>query len=196
MKKWTVLLLVVLLVVSAAAHAAVPSKTTQDLATVVSFASASGAQLAADFAVALAEPTAAATEQLANVAAVVAGGASPVSYFAGKEEDVAALVPEGFDPNTLEFNEFSPLTAVNYDESYADVVVSFKFATEYADGQVVVAMVGIPTGTNPDGTAIVEWYALKAEVVGGLVAVSFTQEVLALLDGAEGMIAILSESAA
>ncbi|NLF28220.1 MAG: hypothetical protein GX592_10010 [Clostridiales bacterium] len=196
MKKWTVLLLVALLSVSAAAHAAVPSKTTEDMAIVAAFASVSGVPLAADFAVVLTEPTEPATEQLANVAAFVAEGGSPASYFAGKEEDIAALVPEDFDPNTLELNEFSPLTAVNYDESYGDVVVSFKFATEYLDEQVVVAMLGIPAGTNPDGTAIVEWYALKAEVVDGLVAVTFTQEVLVLLDGAEGMIAILSEPAA
>ena len=48
MKRWAVLLMVTLLAVSAAAQAAVPSKTTEDMATVVAVASASGAPLAAE----------------------------------------------------------------------------------------------------------------------------------------------------
>jgi hypothetical protein len=197
MKRLMVLLMAVLLVLTSAAHAAVPSKTTQDMATVVSMVSASGVALGAEFVVALTEPTEAATQQLADIAAVVSAGGSPVSYFAGMAEgmleNIALLLPPDFDPDTLELNEFSPLTGINYDEAYGDVVVSFEFATAYADGQVLVAMVGIPIGENEDGTAIVEWYALQAEVVDGIVQVTFPQDVLVLLDGADAMIAILSE---
>jgi len=193
MKKYMVLMMVVFIAISAVAHAAVPSKTTQDMTKVTSVVSASGVPLGDDFAVELVQEAPAATQELAKVAAVVSEGASPATYFADKEADIALLVPEDFDINVLELNEFSPLTAINYDASYGDVVVSFEFVTEYIDGQVVVAMLGIVVGENDDGTALVEWYALRAEVVDGLVQVHFTQDILALLNGAEAMIAILSE---
>jgi len=196
MKRLMVLLMAVLFMLSGIAHAVVPSKTTQDMATVVSVVSASGVALGAEFAVVLTEPTEVATQQLANIAAVINEGRSPISYFADMSEnmmgDIALLLPPEFDPDTLELNEFSPLTCINYDEAYGDVVVSFTFATEYVDGQVLVAMVGIPIGENEDGTAIVEWYALQAEVVDGVVQVTFPQDVFVLLEGADAMIAILS----
>jgi hypothetical protein len=195
-KKLKVLVLAVLLMISTMGYAAVPSKTTGDMATVAAITSVSGAPLAADFAVELIAEAPAASQELVKVAEVVSAGGTPVSYFADKQEGIALLVPEGFDANTLEMNEFSPLTAINYDENYGDVVVSFEFVTEYTDGQTVVAMVGVVTGVNADGTAIVEWYALKAEVNNGLVQVHFTQEVLAKLNGTEAMIAILSEPTA
>ena len=193
MKKYMVLMMVVFIAISAVAYAAVPSKTTQDMTKVTSVVSASGVPLGDDFAVELVQEAPAATQELAKVAAVVSEGASPATYFADKEADIALLVPEDFDINVLELNEFSPLTAINYDASYGDVVVSFEFVTEYIDGQVVVAMLGIVAGENDDGTALVEWHALRAEVVDGLVQVHFTQDILALLNGAEAMIAILSE---
>ena len=193
MKKYMVLMMVVFIAISAVAHAAVPSKTTQDMTKVTSVVSASGVPLGDDFAVELVQEAPAATQELAKVAAVVSEGASPATYFADKEADIALLVPEDFDINVLELNEFSPLTAINYDASYGDVVVSFEFVTEYIDGQVVVAMLGIVVGENDDGTALVEWYALRADVVDCLLQVHFTQDILALLNGAEAMIAILSE---
>jgi len=137
MKKYMVLMMVVFIAISAVAHAAVPSKTTQDMTKVTSVVSASGVPLGDDFAVELVQEAPAATQELAKVAAVVSEGASPATYFADKEADIALLVPEDFDINVLELNEFSPLTAINYDASYGDVVVSFEFVTEYIDGQKV-----------------------------------------------------------
>ena len=79
--------------------------------------------------------------------------------------ELAALVPEDFDVNTLSVHEFTPLAASNYSADYGDVTATLTFATQYSPMQTLVAMVGVVTGEDEDGNPIVEWTALKAEAV-------------------------------
>lgn len=172
--------------------ATVPSKTTQDMASVASLVSAeTGIALPASFQVALQAPSIAAEQVLADLFAFTQT-APPASYFPEEVRiELAKLLPEWVDVNTLALNEFVTLGVIDYDEAYGDVIISFEFATEYADGQPIVALVGVKQDDSED----IVWTALQAEVVDGLVKIHFTKEVLLLLKTGEAMLAILNGAA-
>lgn len=195
MKKLLVLVLALMMVLTTAAFA-VPSKTTGDLTVVEVIKSETGVEVPANLVVAIPAPTKTATDELDKVVKFVAEGKKPVEYFAKEnpvvEESIKALLPADVDVTTLEMNEFAPLNVENYDETIGNLTVGFKFATEYKDGAVIVAMVGVVTGVDADGNSIIEWVALPATVENGVVNVSFTAETLALVRDGDAMISILS----
>lgn len=174
--------------------ASVPSKTTQDMAEVVEFASDGGAELAADFMNRLLEGTESADKALEQLAAFETGqGLAPVRFFAeAVQQAIASLLPDGADMDAFAIHEFLPMIVENYKEAYGDVTTTFRFATEYEDGQMLVALVGLVTGTDAQGNPVIEWTPVRAEVEGGLVKVHFPTELLLRLDGQDAMIAILS----
>jgi hypothetical protein len=176
----------------------VPSKTTQDLAKVVSFTSDSGASLGADFIIRLLEETESADATLKQLIDFVTGQKlSPVRFFDEKvQQTVASFLPEGTNLDSFVIEEFSPMIVENYKETYGDITAKFQFATEYADGQKMVALIGLVTGTDDEGKPVIEWAPIKAEAEGGLVKAHFPGDLLLRLDGQDAMIAILSENAA
>lgn len=194
MKKLLSILLVVVLVlsVSSVAFASVPSKTTADLVKLIGVASSSGDTLPVKFVIPIPEQSTVANEELAAIAAYSQqSGVSLMSYFDQAVQDqIKVLLPEEFAVDKLTINEFLPITLVDYKTEYGDLVVTFTFATPYTDGQPIVAMVGI----KEDAT--VTWFAQKAEVVNGIVNISFTQDVLLKIQEANGdfILAILSEA--
>ena len=182
----------------------VPSKTTQDMASVVGLETATGAALGEDFIIEIIEEQAYAKTELGTIAAFTqVNKVTPAGYFTQSEtiqEQIAELLPEGFDASTLMMYEFAPLTAINYDEEYGDVVATMVFATKYRPEQTLVAMVGIVKGEDEEGNQIVEWTALKAEAVDneedpemGYVRIYFPQELVPEIENDNAMIAILSD---
>ena len=183
----------------------VPSKTTQDMASVTGVESASGAQVGEDFVIEIIEEQTYSKSTLGVIATYTENNqATAAGYFTQSEtvtEQIAELLPEGFDASTLVMYEFAPLTAINYDPAYGDVVATMVFATKYSPEQTLVALVGIVKGADENGDPIVEWTALKAEAVEneadpekGCVRVYFPQELLPEIENGNAMIAILSDA--
>ena len=183
----------------------VPSKTTQDMASVTGVESASGAQVGEDFVIEITEEQTYSKSTLGVIATYTENNqATAAGYFTQSEtvaEQIAELLPEGFDAGTLVMYEFAPLTTINYDPAYGDVVATMVFATKYSPEQTLVALVGIVKGTDENGDPIVEWTALKAEAVEneadpekGCVRVYFPQELLPEIENGNAMIAILSDA--
>ncbi len=188
-----VLLAVAMLCMSSVAFAAVPSKTTEDMAATVSVASTTGVAVAAEFVVTTVEETEDATAELKAIADFTASkNVAPIQYFAEEvKAEAAALLPEGFDMDKLVMNEFAPLTVEKYDAAYGDVEVTMSFATKYTADQALVAMVGVQNGET------VDWTAQSAEATAeGFVKVTFSQDVLSQVETGSAMIAILSEEVA
>jgi hypothetical protein len=200
MKKVFVGLLTVLIAMSSitAFAASVPSRTTQDLASVVSYASDSGVELDADFIIRLLAETDLADSALAQLADFVANqNLAPIRFFdEAIRRDVATLLPEGTDLDKFVILEFSPLIVENYREPYGDVTATFQFATPYEDGTSMVALIGLVTGTDEQGNPVVQWTPIHAEAADGFVKAHFPGALLLQLDRADAMIAILSETQA
>lgn len=178
--------------------ASVPSKTTQDMTEVVSFTSDNGTALPEDFVIRLLGETESVDMALKQLADFVVGqGLAPVRFFDETvQQMIASLLPEGADLDKYVINEFSPLIVQNYREAYGSITATFRFASEYEDGQPIVALIGLVTGKDEQGNPVVEWTPIKAEVEGGLVKVHFPVDLLLRLNGQEVMIAILSEDSA
>lgn len=176
----------------------VKSKTTGDLSSVAGMKSESGVELPPEFVVEVKTQTEEASAMLTEIFTFVTEQKMPVVSFFNEEvvSEIRAALPEGVDLDSLSMDEFAPLGAISYNGEYGDVAVTFQFATEYVDGQNIVALVGISSGLDEAGNQTVEWHALKAEVVDGLVVVHFTTEVLLKMEQSEAMIAILSEDIA
>lgn len=178
--------------------ASVPSKTTQDMAEVVSITSDNGATLPADFIIQTLKRSESVDMVLKQLADFVAGqGLAPVRFFAeAVQQAIASLLPEGADLDEYVINEFSPLIVENYSEAYGNITVTFRFASEYVDGQPLVALIGLVTGKDEQGNPLVEWTTVQAEVEDRLVTVHFPADLLLRLHGQEAMIAILCEDSA
>lgn len=176
----------------------VPSKTTQDLAAVVSFALDNGAALPEGFIIRLLEETESADKVLKQLADFVAGQElAPARFFSEAVQNaLTLLLPEGMDLDQFVIDEFAPMSVEGYQESYGDVTVSLRFATEYAEGQEMAALVGVVTGTDDQGNPVIDWTPVQAEPEEGLVTVHFPQSLLTKLNGQDAMIAILSKDPA
>lgn len=184
-------LALVMLTMTSLAFATVPSKTTIDMVRFVRAASATGETLPLSVIVFPVEQVPEASAELASIAGFTKQGAPVVQYFDQSVQDaLAPLLPEGFDATSLSLNEFVPIQVNGYDSAYGDVAFFFEFPTGYAEGQPLVALLGI------QGDAGVTWFALKAEVVEGLVKIYFTQDVLEKMQTSIVFLTILSGEAA
>lgn len=112
-----------------------------------------------------------------------------IEYYAPEVmESVAQIVPEGTDMAALTLHEFYTVDVINYSESENDVEAVFEFATQYEEGMLLVAMIGIlPEG----GEGEIVWMPLNAQVVEGKVKILFTKEVLDLISAGEAVCALL-----
>lgn len=197
MKMMAFLMLVVMTAtaVSLACAATVPSKTTQDLAKVVSVTSDVGAAMPDDLLISLLKETESADKALKQLVEFTDQGLAPVRFFNETVQgEIASMLPGGADPDQLVIDEFSPMIVKHKAESSGGVTASFQFATVYEDGQTVVVLVGIVTGTDAQGNPVIDWTPIRAEVENGLVKAYFPEELLTLLNSKDAMIAVLSET--
>lgn len=125
------------------------------------------------------------------IAAYVQKGQAVIGYFGtdmGEQIKRGNLSPayQGFDFNQLILSEYVSLGINNQLEDDLDITSTFGFASEYQDGQTVVAMFGY----RSDSGNIV-WTALNTVTVNGQVQVDIPSELL-LKAGSEAILGILS----
>ncbi|MBE0600536.1 MAG: hypothetical protein IH607_02025, partial [Firmicutes bacterium] len=126
-----------------------------------------------------------------SIAAYVGGGQAVIGYFG---TDIPQLVSSGsLSPNYLGY-DFSKLILSEYvslginaeQGNGLDVISTFGFASQYQDGQTVVAMFGY---REKNGEIV--WTALNTVTEDGQVKVSIPSELLRRA-GSEAILGILS----
>ena len=214
MKKIVCLTLALLLCLSAVALAeeVVPSKNTSDRV-VVEVDPALNTNVPADsgFVVipVLEEDEAQAAEYADNIALCreeivklmesAAGGtdASGVEAYFGEVRDSegnVVVLSEALSAPALNVYEFMPLVAVNYDETYGNVTLTFQFKTPYAQDEPVLVLIGLRNAE----TGEMEWTVFEGIGVGeeGAVQVEFTPEILKAIQEDNALLAVVSAAEA
>lgn len=178
MKKMIALFLAAMMVMGVAFAVAegVPSKTVDDVIDVLGYES-TGETPKADFAIILDPKAPMAEAELNKILAFVQGGKAPKDYFG------EGLLPA--DVDVLELMELVGITAENYDPAYGDVTAQIRFGTAYKAAQSVYPLVKLDAWQNAEGTAQDD----------GTVKITFTQDQLAALNGAQGLLTVLSTPA-
>ena len=171
--------------------------------TVVGVLSSLGIELPADFLATVPQPAdaseeegAAAQEVLEAINAFVTANGLPVVQYFGL--DVQAAISEKLPLNMvaddLVLREFFALPlnamAAAYDPAYGDIIIQMEFPVDFAEGDVVVPVLGI---LDPE-TNVVTWIALDAVVnADGFVEITFTEDVFAqIAEDSITMLAILA----
>lgn len=182
------ILTVALLGMSCLAFASVPSKTTKDMGGVSAIVDANQ-NVITGLNIDLSKESEAATKELQKIFThVTANNAPPATYFSDAvRSQIQTRLPDGFDIDTMDMNEFASLD-INDDVVISDdIFVSFELATVYTRDQNVVALVGIQEGDN------VVWIALETEVMdNGSLKIRFDAETLKKVQSGNAMLAILS----
>ena len=151
--------------------------------------SSTGAALPADFLATIPQPADATEEEVAAAqstleaidAFLTANGLPVVEYFgADVQAAIAEKLPADVAANDLVMRDFVALPlndmAAAYDPSYGDIILQLEFPVDFAEGDTVVAMLGI---IDP-ATGLVTWVVLDAVVnADGFVEITFTEEVFA-----------------
>ena len=211
-KKLISLVLALVLVLSVGSAFAVSSPSTSSPSTsatlmtngtVVGVLSSLGIELPADFLATVPQPADASEEEVAAAqevleainAFVTANGLPVVQYFG---LDVQAAISEKLPLNMvaddLVLREFFALPlnamAAAYDPAYGDIIIQMEFPVDFAEGDVVVPVLGI---LDPE-TNVVTWIALDAVVnADGFVEITFTEDVFAqIAEDSITMLAILA----
>lgn len=182
MKKFLALMTLVCMVLTATVAFAFPSKTAEDLTVVGATETATGVELADDFALAVAEPT---EEIAAEVAAIYTYVAeNPIATYL-PEETQAAIAELGVDASALVGYEAVAVACDNYKAEYGDVNAEMTFATVFPEGSEVVVLV-----------KTTEWSVQKAVVENGAVKVAFTDEQLAYMNETPALVLVLANEIA
>lgn len=103
---------------------------------------------------------------------------------------IEELLPRGFDLENLELSEFVVVGSIDANGADGEVKAEFEFATEYEEGQEIVALVGV---VDEDGN--MEWLPLEAKVLAdGKVEIVFTEDALKEIGSKPFALGILSET--
>ena len=214
MKKIVCLTLALLLCLSAVALAeeVVPSKYTSDMV-VVEVDPALNTNVPADSgfvvipvleedeaqAVEYADNIALCREEIVKLMESAAGGtdASGVEAYFGEVRDSegnVVVLSEALSAPALNVYEFMPLVAVNYDEAYGNVTLTFQFKTPYAQDEPVLVLIGLRNAE----TGEMEWTVFEGIGVGeeGAVQVEFTPEILKAIQEDNALLAVVSAAEA
>lgn len=189
-----ILALVLVLTVGAAFAESSPSMTddtgvTNATINTETVTSSTGAALPADFLATILQPAAATEEEIAAAQGtleaintfVTANALPVVEYFgADVQAAIAEKLPADVAANDLVVRDFVVLPlndmAAAYDPSYGDITLQLEFPVDFAEGDTVVAVLGI---IDP-ATGLTTWVVLDAVVnADGFVEITFTEEVFA-----------------
>ena len=115
------------------------------------------------------------------------------------QKEIAEKLGEDFDPKTLELNEFVALDVIGYEpEKYGSVMAPFTFETEYKADQKVFPVLGFY-----DNGEEIEWVTLGEKFIegevqeDGSVNITFEDALLARMDASPSIaMALLSTPAA
>ena len=195
MKKALCLILVLVCLGTMAVAESVPSRSTADLVETVEVRTESGAA-AEDLIIATVEDEVAYATEIEvcqNEIARLQESASVAEYFGEVRNSAGEVVSltEVLGSEQLVVNEFMPIIVDNYDATYGNVTVVFKFSTPYEKDEPVVVLIGI---VNPE-TGLVEWVALEGVGTGvdGAIEVEFTAELLEAIQSGSAMMAIVNK---
>lgn len=195
MKKALCLILVLVCLGTMAVAESVPSRSTADLVETVEIRTESGAA-AEDLIIATVEDEVAYATEIEvcqNEIARLQESASVAEYFGEVRNSSGEVVSltEVLGSEQLVVNEFMPIIVDNYDATYGNVTVVFKFSTPYEKDEPVVVLIGI---VNPE-TGLVEWVALEGVGTGvdGAIEVEFTAEFLEAIQSGSAMMAIVNK---
>ena len=126
---------------------------------------------------------------------LTANGLPVVEYFgADVQAAIAEKLPADVAANDLVMRDFVALPlndmAAAYDPSYGDITLQLEFPVDFAEGDTVVALLGI---IDP-ATGLTTWVVLDAVVnADGFVEITFTEEVFAqITEGSVTTLAILA----
>lgn len=147
---------------------------------------------------AYAEPIALCQEEIAKLAESVAQSAetaetSGVEAYFGEVRDSdgnVVVLSEALAAQSLNVFEFMPLIVENYENTYGDVTLTFQFKTPYADGEVLLVLVGIQNSE----TGEIAWTAFEGVGLGeeGAVQVVFTPEIMDAIQNNMALLAVVS----
>ena len=194
MKKLFALMVALVMMCLAIAVAALPSKTSDDVATVGKIIADGDENKECKLSIIIVEDETV-DETLAEIAEAVKDKA-PIEFFPEElQKDIGEKLGEDADPKVLELNEFVALDVLNYEpDTYTYVTAPFTFATEYKVDQKALPVLGFY-----DQGDEVDWVALnEAEIQeDGSVSISFEDALLARMDASPSIaMAILSIPAA
>ncbi len=202
MKKLLCLMVALLMCLSVSAVAeGVPSKTTDDL----THGEVEGGNIPADsafFIRPMTEKDSGYPERKAICdieIAKMAAEKDKADYFADAKnsEGAPVSVKKMLDAETIDVNEFCPLIAGNYEESYGKVTAKMQFATPYEKDEKVVVLIGIVT-LEKDGQTVA-WTAYEGVGLGaedsmpGGIRVELNPEIILAVQDGIALIAIASK---
>lgn len=124
---------------------------------------------------------------------------SPFEFFPEDvQKKIAEKLGEDFDPKTLELNEFVALDVIGYEpEKYSTVAAPFTFETEYKADQKVFPVMGFYDGEELEWVTLNDQF-LEGEVQeDGSVNITFENAMVARMDASPSIaMALLSTPAA
>jgi len=182
MKKFLALVTLVCMVLTATAAFAFPSKSAQDMTTVVTGTPTNGVVADPGFAIFVTDPTVEIEEEVMAIYKFVANDVI-ANYF--DEETQTKLAEVAADPAALIGYEAVPVACCNYKAEYGDVDADFTFATVFPEGTELVVMIKTDV-----------WSVQKAVVENGIVKILFTGEELTVMENSPKLMLVLSEAIA
>ncbi|MBQ7850809.1 MAG: hypothetical protein IJ343_13875 [Clostridia bacterium] len=125
----------------------------------------SGAPIADDFAVWLADLTKPMNEEIVRLGGHVMNGDQILDYMPEERRAEALLMlPEDIDPATLIPYDIIAVRCDNYKDSYGDVNVVIIFGTDYDADKAMIILGGFPIGAAEEAP-FMEWYVLRTEAL-------------------------------
>lgn len=171
-----------------------PSKSTADMAAVITFRPTNGVEVKNDFEVTLQGgelQVALCDEIVAKLAKAEEEGKLAEFYSDLKDKSGADVsLEEMLGTDSIAVNEVVPLVCENYDDAYETMKVSFAFSTPYEEDQTVIVVVLIP---DPE-TGALKKIALKG--VGNSekgIDVEFPPEVLKAIENGTATMTIINK---
>lgn len=198
MKKIFALLLAIVMMSLTVAFAALPSKTSGDIATVGKLIAdgdenkdIGGLQI-----IIVEDETV--DETLGEISEATKEK-TPIEFFPEDvQKKIAEKLGEDFDPKTLELNEFVALDVIGYEpEKYSTIAAPFTFETEYKVDQRVFPVIGFYDGEGIEWATLADQF-LEGEIQeDGSVNITFEDAMLARMDASPSIaMALLSTPAA
>lgn len=197
MKRFVCIVLALMCLAAVAAADSVPSKMTADMDQVESV-QAENLPSEAGLVVAVGSGKSEAhaevcQSELGKLQETVDQTGSVADYFVSVKdaEGNGVSLQEQLGTSDVKVNEFAPLVVDNYEENYGKVTTTFKMPTNYAKGEKVVFLVGIPNAE----TGEIEWIALEGVGVGedGAIQVEFPPALLTAIQNSNALMAVASK---
>ena len=197
MKKIIALLLALVLMSLTFALAALPSKTSGDIASVGKLVADGDENKEVNLQIIIDEDETV-DETLGEIAEATKEK-TPFEFFPEDvQKKIAEKLGEDFDPKTLELNEFVALDVIGYEpEKYSTIAAPFTFETEYKADQKVFPVMGFYDGEEVEWVTLADQF-LEGEVQeDGSVNITFEDAMLARMDASPSIaMALLSTPAA